>query len=176
MTSIELQSMQNHTDAFNIAPETEAEYQAYSHFTMGVMYMLQAYMPVILWYSWRFEVYEKENLNDEYLVAWNFMWITHLLVNQLRAFLFPFTYLQDEIVNRFYIRITNTLFITVPKVILAVITAIIFANGYEQGQNCYNFEGDDYWECLDKRRGIILRDFLFYVILNVLTFFLTMVH
>ena len=113
MTSIELQSMQNHTDAFNIAPETEAEYQAYSHFTMGVMYMLQAYMPVILWYSWCFEVYEEENLNYMYLVAWNFMWITHLLVNQLRAFLFPFTYLQDEIVNRFYIRITNTVSLTV---------------------------------------------------------------
>ena len=114
MTSIELQSMQNHTDAFNSAPETKAEYQAYSHFTMGIIYMVQAYMPVILWYSWRFEVYEKENLNDMYLVALNFMWLTHLLVNQLRAFLFPFTYLQDEIVNRFYIRITNTLFITVP--------------------------------------------------------------
>lgn len=77
-----------------------------SAIALGLVIMFQAYTPLIVWYSGRrTDIQALKATNESYYKAWNFLWISHFLVYQLPALLFPFTFLHSQTVNDFYMLI-----------------------------------------------------------------------
>ena len=75
-----------------------------AHIIKGAIWVALAYFPLIFWYSWRYKAITKnKDQNTWYFWTWNFMMLSHSFVFSVPALLFPFTFFNNLIVNRFYI-------------------------------------------------------------------------
>jgi len=95
----------NPTDGANYSPEEEKAMMM-AHVIKGVIWVLYAYAPMTYWYSWRTSrkaIIRDKDENGWYFWTMNILVYGHFLVFTFPAFLFPFTFLDNSAVNRFYI-------------------------------------------------------------------------
>ena len=94
----------NPADGASYSPEEEKAMMM-AHVVKGVIWVLYAYAPMTYWYSRtsRKAIIRDKDENSWYFWTMNILVYGHFLVFTLPAFLFPFTFLDNSTVNRFYI-------------------------------------------------------------------------
>jgi len=91
----------------------------------GSILTFEAILPFLTWQFLRSEDIEKAFVsNPWYTRAWKWMYISHYLIFGLGSVLWPFTYLNSQVVNDFYILenfwvslILGTVFVTINTVL-----------------------------------------------------------
>ena len=93
---------------------------------IGIIWVCLAYFPAIAWYvSRRNGSSAVMASNRWYNLGWQFMWISHYLVFQLPAIVFPLTLLGSQTINQFYI-LVNYWLGTLAGGVVASITALFW--------------------------------------------------
>lgn len=116
--------MSNSAADDSYTPEEEKSMMM-AHVIKGVIWVLYAYAPMTYWYSWRTSrkaIIRDKDENSWYFWTMNILVYGHFLVFNLPAFLFPFTFLDNLTVNRFYIIVSYWIGSMLGSAVYAVVT------------------------------------------------------
>lgn len=108
-----------------------------SNLILGIIWFMQAYFPITMWYAWRrpsIKAMNDAGQNPWYFRAWNYMWMSHFFIYAVPFFIWPFTYFNVPEINMFYILVNywvGTLLAGINASIVSVLFLMAMA-GFEE--------------------------------------------